>query len=274
MNQHRLSPFVLFSAVVLTIGVVMSPALAQQSPAELRQENQQLRAEVHQLEQELEAAKNRIAALENQLIELQRRLREGARSQPTAPTTPPPKITIDVDDPAASPLGLRNTLMKEYQEATDGLEQGEPGDRARTNYVNALRRWIQRSVRANQIPVDWHVRIRDETETRLGLVLRLQAVDPVSDAELGDPFDVLLSAAQSRRLQQAAKREALGVLQLKGILRLEIAVDESYVAPGPFGKERFIGPFVRYEFTIDVKSLMPATAEKPKGGKPADAADA
>jgi hypothetical protein len=95
-----------------------------------------------------------------------------------------------------------------------------------------------------------------------GLSVRLQAVDPETLAELGDPFDAAISRSLASRLQTIEKRTGLDdTLVLKGVLVPRTHINEERDSEGAFNNPRLIGPFAEFLFTVDAHSLVPPADE-------------
>jgi len=263
MNQ-RISHRFLTPLLILLLLAVFSPPASGQSDNALRKENQRLTTQVRDLQQELKAAQERLDRLEREIRDLKRQL-AAAGQTPTgvpAPPTPTPKVTIDESSPDASPRALLAALKKSYAETLDDLELGEPGDRTRTAYLRALSRWQANAARQYRAPVSWHVRAVDRAvPVQDGHVLRVIAVDPETDVELGIPFDLLLARSAARRLMQMEQRGTLEVLALKGILVPQINVDEARTDQGAWDFPPFIGSFAEFGLTVEVQTLLPVRQE-------------
>ncbi|UCD75082.1 MAG: hypothetical protein JSV91_15010 [Phycisphaerales bacterium] len=264
--RSRPLPAIAFLAAGLTIlGSAAYPANAQ-SDNDLRRENQSLRTRVRDLEAELRAAREQIEALQKEIGRLEGLL-EAAGSGRRVPLQPPPepeKVTVDESVPEASPRALFTALTNDYQEKLGDLERGDPGSTTRANYFRALERWQNAATAKFRAPIEWHVRVKDRAvpTARGGFIISLVAVDPVTDVELGQSFEVLLARNIARRLADVEDRGGLEVLLLKGILMPAVWINPNRESPGTFDNPRLIGPFAEFDFRVEVRSLIPAPKEK------------
>ena len=254
----------------IAIGVLALLAAAGPSPAQnesegdLRRENLRLKAEVSDLQQELEAARARIAELEQQIERLKLQAEKPAAPASAAPA--PEQVTVDESIPTASPRALFRAMKQGYQEATRGLEIGDPrtpeGQRQRIAYQRAVEGWTRRAGRELRAPIEWHIRIvrilRDEEEA----VLRAQAVDPKTLVELGEPFSVVLDKSVRHKLDQIMQRSEPEVLVVKGVLLPQATMNPKRMEPGTFDRPLFIGPLAEFGFTIEASSLNSAREER------------
>jgi len=257
--------------LVLTFLAVLGPAgtpVFAQSQSDLRRENQRLRTEVDDLGRELEALRAELQRLRDENEQLRRLLaaaQSGATSgqAPTVGSPPPPAapaVSIDESSPDASPRALLRTLVETYQETLSEKPMGDsPGSSERVAYLRELDRWASRVNRDFKTRIEWYVEVIGLPVTAgRGFTLRLQAVDPVTAAVLGDPFDAFLPRNVANRLQQIDQRGGLdGPFVLKGVLVPRIHVNEDRTEPGPFDNPRFIGAFAEFGFTVDVLTLLP-----------------
>jgi len=235
-----------------------------QSDADVRKQNQQLAAKVQDLEKELEAArkeasasKQRIADLEQQVAALKRGGVAAAATQP-APLQPEP-TSIDESVPNASPRALFSAIVKSYDETFNGMEVGRAGEPHRKAYLRKLEGWKTAMDRQHRGPITWHVRmVGEQPVTERTRIVKLQAVDPKTGAELGLPFDVVLSRALSDRLATSESRGDLGEMVLRGTAVPNVRVNEQRLSRGAFDNPPFIGPLAEYTFAVDARSLLPA----------------
>ena len=248
-----------FARLTATAAALLVAAVAagQQSDNETRRENQQLRTQVQDLERELEAARQQIADLERQIEGLRRMLEEVRQGGPTTPATQPQlPVSVDESVPNASPRALVAALVKSYEETTEDLEAGRPGDRDRVAYVRALERWASRVNRELKSQIAWHVQVvtapwNDERDPRLELL----AVDPETKAALGEPFHAQASSPVLRRIQALERRGELDVLLLKGVVMPNVHINTARDSAGAFDRPRFIGPFAECDLRVAVASV-------------------
>lgn len=247
---------------VLVIGTCAS-TLSAQSDSELRRENQELSTRVRDLERDLAAARQRIEELEQQTAQLERDLAAARRRATTRPAPPPPPpadpTSIDEGDPLSSPRTLFNAIKQSHDENMDGMEPGRPGDTPRRVYLRRLESWRALVERAFRGRIIWHVRAVDSAPLRRDARrVTLIAVDPVTQAELGNPFHVAITKGMAERLALVESRGELGVLVLRGILGPQIHINEEREERGTFDNPPLIGPFAEFGFVIDARSLVPA----------------
>ncbi|MHC4218466.1 MAG: hypothetical protein ACYSU7_08420 [Planctomycetota bacterium] len=233
-----------------------------QSDADLRRENQRLRTEASDLQRELDAARNRIEQLEREVEKLRQLL--AAAPSPSSPPAPiaKEKVSIDESVPHASPRAMVRALKEGYLAAMLDLDPGQPNTRAREAYLRELSRWARRVNREMKSPILWHVRITERVAAPLDIpALEVRAVDPKTNAVLGDPFPVTLPRATVRRLRQLEDRGQLDVLVLRGVLMPEVMVNPQRDERGLFDKPLFVGPFAEFRFVVEASSLNPPAQE-------------
>jgi hypothetical protein len=153
--------------------------------------------------------------------------------------------------------------MKEsYLEATQGLELGDPatllGERQRRAYERAVRSWTARVHRELKGPVEWHVRIVRIIDDGDEVVLRAQAVDPVTHTALGDPFAMLLDKSIRHRADQMLQPGAPEIMVVKGVLLPQPTMNPFRTEPGTFDKPPLLGPLAEFGFLVDASNLLPA----------------
>ena len=268
MRTHRCHPRLLACLAATALLAPVSSAIAQ-SDRDLRDENQRLTTEVKQLTRELEAAKGRIQSLQRQVESLRSAMATLRRSSP--PRSPAPlkeeALTIDESIPNASPRALLNALKASYDKTFADQDQGEQGSSERTLYLRAVDRWAASANRDFRTKVAWHVRILDAQMTRRGPEVKVQAVDPKTRTELGDPFVIALQRSVARRFEQLQERDLADVLVLKGTLHPQVVFNRQRKDVGAFDKPpRFIGPYAELRLTVDASSLLPPTDEDSQDG--------
>ena len=96
--------------------------------------------------------------------------------------------------------------------------------------------------------------------------VKVQAVDPKTKTELGDPFVITLQRSVARRFQQLQQRDLADVLVLKGTLHPQVVFNRQRIDVGPFDNPRFIGPYAEMRLTVDASSLLPPTDENAEDG--------
>lgn len=282
INPRILSPAARIPGLVLALiaGFAFVQPAAAQSTRDLRDENQRLTTQVDDLQKELTAAKQRIAELERQLSDLRQNAatRGGPAStgRSSAPD-PKPKVTIDESDPFASPRALFNAVVENHGDAMRDQPVGREGRSERELYLRKLQEWRGGALRKFNGTIDWTVRLlHPNRDLADGRRLELIAVDPVTEAQLGDPFFVALDRAQLERLQKIHDRrlneddDQLGVLMLHGVAEPQIDIDPARLEPRKFTNvHAFIGPFAEYMLKVTPRSLVPVREEAP-AATPAD----
>ncbi len=252
----------LMVSLLFVLGPGALPAVGQ-SQSDLRRDNQRLRAEVEELRRELDALRAELQRLREENTRLQRQLAAaptGPAAPPAAAVPPPPQVSIDETLPDASPRALLRSLVESYRETMADLPTGDsPASAERLAYMRQLDRWASRVNREYKVPIEWHVEVIDLPVTAgRGFTARVQAVDPMTAATLGDPFDASLPRPVANRLRQIEQRQGLDEpLVLKGVLVPRVHVNEDRTDPGPFDNPRFIGTFAEFGFTVDVSALHP-----------------
>jgi len=281
MNHRTGSPRFIQPCLAACLAILLlssAPPAFAQSQSELRKENQRLQAELNDLAREHAEAKKEIEGLMEEI----RRLREllaqlgqtAASSAAVTPPAPEPEVSIDETIPNASPRALFGALRESYFAQVQEYEIGtSAGDPARDIYLRNLQQWRARTNREFRSTIEWHVKmVGAAVPAGRGLSVRLQAVDPETLVELGDPFDAAVSRSLASRLQQREERSGLDdVLVLRGVLVPRTHINEERASEGAFNNPRLIGPFAEFLFTVDAHSLVPA-ADDPE--TPRDAAEA
>lgn len=250
----------LTALIILAALMVLGPgvgAAKAQSDSDLRLENQSLKTQVEDLTIELNAARERIAALEAEIARLRA---GGGSSQSVAPTPGPEKTTVDESKPNASPRALLTALKKSYEDELKDHDMGRFGSTERTNYLRALEHWRAGVTNKFRASIEWHVRPDRPVQptARGGVILSLVAVDPVTDVQLGGPFEVFLARSLARRLAAAEERSEIDKLVLKGVLLPAVWINPDRAEPGTFDNPPLIGPYAEFGFRIEVRTLIPA----------------
>ena len=267
MRTHLCHPRLLACLAAMAVLAPVSTAVAQ-SDRDLRDANQRLTTEVKQLTRELDAAKGRIQDLQRQVETLRTALATARRSSPSRSPAPLKEeaLTIDESVPNASPRALLTALKAGYDKTLADQDQGEHGSSERTLYLKAVDKWAALANREFRMKVAWHVRVLDAQTIRGGLEVKVQAVDPKTRTELGDPFVIALQRSAARRFAQLQQRDLAKVLVLKGTLHPNVVVNRQRRDVGPFDNPRFIGPFAEFRLTVDASSLLPPTDEDSENG--------
>ncbi|MEE9131134.1 MAG: hypothetical protein V3T84_14030 [Phycisphaerales bacterium] len=267
MRTYLCHPRLLACLAAMAVLAPVSSAVAQ-SDRDLRDENQRLTTEVKQLTRELDAAKGQIQSLQRQVESLRTALATLRRS--SQPRSPAPleeeALTIDESVPNASPRALLTALKASYDKTFADQDQGEPGTRERTIYLNTVDRWAASANRDFRTKITWHVRVLTVQTMRRGPEVKVQAVDPKTKTELGDPFVITLQRSVARRFEQLQQRDLADVLVLKGTLHPQVVFDPQRDVVGPFDNPRFIGPYAELSLTVDASSLLPPTDDGSEDG--------
>lgn len=261
-----------FSAL-LTAGLIAAPVRAQ-SDSDLRKQNQELTTKVQDLQAELDAANKNIDALKKRIAQLEAQLAArgpgGASSRPGPPPLEQDKVTVDESKPAASPRSLFNAAVESYKKAVGDSPMGKADDKDRIAYMRKLERWKPATERELRLPIEWHVRL---IEARPPNIAIFQTVDPVTDARLGDTFEVKLPRSVAARLEELVKEGHgdPGVMVLKGTSVVSLNINADRQTPGSFDNPRFVGPFAEFQFGVEplgVASAKPAPASTQPANKP------
>lgn len=244
------------------LGIAASPAHGQ-SEADLRRENQRLVTQAKDLQAELDAAKKRISDLEKQIADLRATAATSGGTTPGTTVAPleEEKVTIDETVPNASPRAFFNYLGGAYKEAIAATPMGEADSRERTAYLRTVEGWVARMNREQRTNVSWTVVVNPTRfrRTREGLVLEdVRAIDPVTKAELGSPFPIIVPRNLIARVEQSLASSPTSALALNGVLEPSIGVNDGREAAGVFNNPRLIGPFAEFGFSVRVRSLQPA----------------
>lgn len=267
MRTHSCHSRLLACLAAMALLAPVSSAVAQ-SDRDLRDANQRLTTEVKQLTRELDAAKGRIQELQRQVENLRTALASVRRSPQQRSPAPLEEeaLTIDESVPNASPRALLRALKASYDKTFADQDQGEQGSSERTLYLKAVDKWVALANREFRTKIAWHVRVLDAQTIRRGLEVKVQAVDPKTRTELGDPFVIALQRSVARRFAQLQQRDLAEVLVLNGTLRPQVFFNPQRKDVGPFDNPRFIGPYAELRLTVDASSLLPPTEEGSEDG--------
>jgi len=250
------SPSLIITICVTVICASFSPAQAQ-SDSQLRRQNDELRQRVQDMTEQLRAANQRIAELEKTIAQLREELAK-AGSQRTETPPPQEKVTIDESTPDASPRALLRHLQEDYEATLGDMDRGSTGDRTRTAFVRALERWRNRVNRELRTQIEWHVKIIEAARVSRGVQLRLVAIDPETQVELGDPFyGALRNSSVIRRLEVFDEKGQLDHLVLRGILEPAVDINPARDEQGTFNSPPFIGPFAEFGMRVQIDTLLP-----------------
>lgn len=243
---------------IITLSIMGSSPFAygEQQDADLRREVTRLTAELERTTRELEAARARIAELDQEVSQLRR-----ARTTDNDDRRVDEEVTIDESTADASPRALFNAMVDDFNNTVEGMEIGRPDDRERALYMRTLTRWQAAAGRKFRSPVEWHVRVVNETQTRAGYDLRLEAIDPSTHVQLGDAFDISLPRSIARRYETMRDQDETNVMILRGTLIPMVNINPERSEPGPFDNPRLIGPFMEFGFTVEARSLLRPTDE-------------
>ena len=259
-------------ALALLLSSLLAAPARAQSDADLRRQNQELATRIKDLEAELEAARKQAETLQQRITALEAQLatRAGTGGSKPIPPLEPEQITIDESKPQASPRALFNAAVESYKKAAGSMPIGRTGDRENIAYLRGVERWEPACERELRMPIEWHVRVLEGRRDRIAI---LQAVDPVTEARLGDPFQVQFPRTLATRIDDLAASGDPGVLVLKGTSIANITVNPERLMPGSFDNPRFVGPYAEFELTVDVSSIMTAkpapSSTQPSSTKPA-----
>ncbi len=267
----RLHPrtLLIVNICLAVVCVAISPAQAQ-SDSQLRRQNDDLRQRVQSLTDQLRAANERISELEKTIVQLREEL--ASASTRRSETPPPPveeKVTIDESKPDASPRALLRHLQEDYQATLGDMDRGSTGDRTRTAFVRALERWQNRVNRELRTQIEWHVKVIDATRVSRGVQLRLIAIDPETNVELGIPFfGALRNSNVIRRLERFDQKGQMEHLVLRGILEPAVEMNPARDEQGTFNSPPFIGPFAEFGMRVQIDTIL--SPEEVKDDKNAD----
>lgn len=221
--------------------------------------NAELATRVADLTRELKLAQETIRTQQTTIARLEQQLAAaGVVTAETTNTTAPEsdQVTIDETLPNASPRALFNAVVAGYRSATDGMQTGKPGDSARMLYLRTLEIWRAATARDLRAAINWHVRVVGaKPGPGKDRILILVAIDPVTQARLGQPFDTNFPQAMANRLATWESRGTVDVLQIRGTLIPDIRINEDRPERGTFDNPPFIGPFAEFGFRVEVASI-------------------
>jgi hypothetical protein len=170
----------------------------------------------------------------------------------------PEPVTIDESVPTASPRALLREFQTRYRNELGEMPAGAADDDAeRLAYMRALRHWTAKINREFHVPIKWFVTLESDARPRArGFVVWVQAVDPETDYELGEPFPVFLPRTLAARLQNR-EYDWDGVLVMDGVLTPRVAIDPERMEEGLFNSPPLIGTFVEFEIAAEARTLLP-----------------
>jgi len=253
--------------VLLSVALSLSApprAIAQSDPGErsmneLRRENERLRERVEELESQLARASQIIRDLQADASRLRRQIDRAASA--AAPSGEPRETAgasesraPTPDDPGAAPEALYRALRADF------LRQiGEPdlsGERARKRYLVEARRWSRIVNLRHREPVEWLVRLESVRRAPDAPVFAtMRVLDPSMRLPIGDAFRIPVPTRFAGRLEDGGE-DALW--RLEGVFAAETFVREDLPEPNLFGEPRMIASHVVFDFSLSLRSLVPA----------------
>lgn len=240
--------------------VPAAPASAQDAPPQsmndLRQEIDRLRQELSRRDADLDAAKAQIAALKAEIAAL-KVATTAVGAQPPAAAAPAPVPA----DPTIGPGGLLSTLQAEYLAAFPSLP--DTGDQQKLNlHLRSLEPWCAKANRDGIRQYAWVGSVDQASVRAQGRNVGFVVVFRNGTREFKQPFVV----DQGMLTRVRAKDGGLldGDLQFNVIAKPKLAVNGARPSPGAFENPPMVGPYIDFLLDLELKSVVPATAEPSK----------
>ena len=233
-------------------------------------EREQLLAMVADLQSELAAARERITLLEAEIATL-----NSGSAPPIDPPARSPEATgfnpENVDLPyLANPLRIRSEIEAEL---TRAWGEGDEGAIVPTvpdsdmdmdssdwkPYARWAERWIERTNRSFQKPIEWPVRIVasqpiNDKKTQLLLI----CISPDGTTDIRPPFTVVLP----KRSVERAQRQSQSTLILRGTFKPALRLNTARIEEGPFNNPPLLAPMIDYRWSVDAKNIAPPPRAK------------
>ncbi|MSR18190.1 MAG: hypothetical protein EXS00_03315 [Phycisphaerales bacterium] len=282
----RLIPLLI---VVIATGLGSSPFAAAQSSANATPAAPTPAAsdEKAMLEADLEAAYLQIDYLERRIAALEGALRsakqpipafrdgqdsESDRAQPTDAAGSGQRSGIDSLESASR---SSDDVVAEYRALYQQQYSNQPippvaAGKAHTLAINDLRRFANHNNNELFQHVRWTVRVMNGSSgPRKTSSVQAVVVNASTGETIGFPFDLRLDATLTRKIATAERGE---LFILDGMLQPTAIVVPSLDKPTAFEGSPFIGPYLEFKFTLNVRNLIPhETALQNSGDAPATA---
>ncbi len=283
----RVSRWAVALSILLTL-VWISPTLGQPADedgvVDLQEQIRQLQAEVRTLTTQLRDAQRRITVLELQ----SGNSKDDAQPANAAPADPD-AYTLPEGNPLASPEAALQASRRMFDEALGAL--AIESDRDRVAFFRQAKGWISRTNRELTNRITWTCDIRSVEVLESGAAyVSLRVVDPNDSAAAWSVVHVIevprRLATAIRRVRDSNMSNDTGLdnaandpsvtsttsdkptlFRLNGIFHTMLTLDKDRPEEGLFTDPPLVGPFVNFEYTIDVKSMVPvdSTSSDPNG---------
>jgi len=261
------------------------PAQQSEAPdiASFKSEIKALRQKIKTLMSQMAEMHLRIATLEKQVAELNGKPIPPSSTSPSLsspdPGNPPqpnpsdtqsaPRfhdLTISPDQPLASPESAFLKAQQEYN--TTFADLSYQTSREKLNYLRRIRQWMPRINRELTGKITWTCNLQNIRTTRNGAAfITVQVTNPSESDEIRSRPHVIevskLIAMSLERLPSPSVEKPNRVL-LTGIFRLRLELDEDRAEAEFIEEPYLVGPFVNFNYEIDVRSIAPATLNNSK----------
>ncbi len=240
----------------------------------LTNEVQELRAELAVLLNIIEEMRGRMTAMEQELSVLRGSNGTGNGGGGSVDPGGSDPFTLDddgmagsgvfsdlgfpADAPLASPEAAFVIAVGLYDEAFADLSYESPRDKI--NYVRRVRQWAGRTDRTLTDKIVWVCELQDFEMLQGGTaVITVQVVNPTNGSDYWSRPHVLelsrRTASSLNRLHSSARGD-LDYVKVSGIFRVKQQVDENRSEEGLFEEPYLVGPFVTFNYEIDVNSVV------------------
>ena len=260
----------IFSALLFSLFTPVTTISAQVTDSQLRRENERLREQNRTLSRELEALKKRITSLEKEVKEIRKAIAEN-RALPFESENIDNSVEKLPDNPLACPDSLRIYLEEEYDAVFKDKSREDKQDLL--NYKREVQRWCKKINRQIRGDVTWLVRYEhpqkpDDADNAEEQELVLTVLDKNTLKPVGDSFSVPLSKdpkAAARKLKMF-KNSSTDLFTIDAMFICETSFDPD-ADPGMFRRADLVGPFARFGFALNIRTVTPVTPSKESDNK-------
>ena len=254
----------LLRAATVAASIAFVPAatvLAQDTPpqsmSDLRQEIDRLRQELSRRDADLDAAKAQIATLKAEIAALKVAAQQPA-AQPVAAAPAPAPVPAD---PTIGPGGLLSALQAEYLAAFPSLP--DTSDQQKLNlHLRSLEPWCAKANRDGIRQYGWTGSVDQSSVRAQGRNVAFVAVFRNGTREFKQPF--LVDQGMLTRIRGKDGGLLGGELQFNVIVKPKLTVNGGRPAPGAFENPPMVGPYVDFLLDLELKSVVPVTADPSK----------
>lgn len=233
-----------------------APQPPARPPADIAAQNEALRQRVRDLAAENRKLHQDLLAAYAKIEDLQRAL--GIGSEQTEAERDP--VILPEDQPHASPDAAFAAIQFEYFDAIG--DQTWDTERARMVYLRTIRSWMSRAEKDHHQRIDWVCEISDREQLRNGESFATVVIrDPETWERRCNPVTIRIPRHLVAKLDRIDPDDPVRVT---GIFRALLTLNEERTEPGTFDIPRLVGPFVEYDWKLQVQSV--SAAHRPDSG--------